>query len=343
MSPKVSIIIPVYNIQEQTLQKCVDSLTQQTMRELEIIIVDDGSTSTCGKLCDSYAEKDNRIKVIHKQNGGLAAARNTGFDAATGETIMFVDGDDWIDTGCCERAYQTLVGENVQMTFFNIVYEYGKSSIKKTVFKNTEIKFDKKGCKKLQEHSLTHNSLIDQAYAKLIRRDFLQQHNIRHIDELSHGAESFIFSIALFNHLETACYIPDAMYHYRYNQQGITQTPDEKKYHLITRCLDYVDLYIKHCDNHETLEKKLLNRTLYITVMVAMTGYFSPTNKTTYRNKVSGFKRFLHEPIVMRALNTASWKGMNLQRRTVLVLIKLHCYPVIYWLGALRHRQLQKR
>lgn len=161
MSPKVSIIIPVYNIQEQALQKCVDCLTQQTMRELEIIIVDDGSTGTCGQLCDSYAEKDNRIKVIHKQNGGLAAARNTGFDAATGETIMFVDGDDWIDTGCCERAYQTLVGENVQMTFFNIVYEYGKSSIKKTVFENTEIKFDKKGCKKLQEHSLTHNSLID--------------------------------------------------------------------------------------------------------------------------------------------------------------------------------------
>ena len=109
MKPKVSIIVPIYNIEEKKLQKCIDCLINQSMDELEIILVDDGSIMQCGELCDKYASQDNRIKVIHKQNEGLAAARNTGFDAATGENIMFIDGDDWIDIDCCERALNTLI------------------------------------------------------------------------------------------------------------------------------------------------------------------------------------------------------------------------------------------
>lgn len=343
MNPKISIIVPVYNIHEHDLRICVESLMQQSMRELEIILVDDGSTGQCRQLCDSFAATDNRIKVIHKQNAGLAAARNTGFDAATGETMMFVDGDDWIDTECCERAYEILKKEEVQMVFFNIIYEYGKSCMKKMVFGNIGKKYYCDDCKYLQEHSLTHNSFIDQAYAKLIRVDFLRQHNIRHIDELSHGAESFIFSIALFDHLETAYYMPDAMYHYRYSQQGITQHPDNKKYYLIVKCLNYVEQYIRHCKNYKILEQKLLTRTLYIVVMVAMTGYFSPANQIVYINKVHGFKQFLKEPIVKRAIKTASWRGIDLQRKIILSLIKLHCYPVLYCLGILRYRQLEQR
>lgn len=343
MKPKVSIIVPVYNILEHDMQICMESLMQQSLRELEIILIDDGSTGQCGQLCDSFAAIDSRIKVIHKKNEGLAAARNTGFDAATGETMMFVDGDDWIDTECCEHAYETLKKEDVQMVFFNIVYEYGKSSIKKMAFDNVEKKYYGDDCKYLQEHSLTHNSFIDQAYAKLIRVDFLRQHNIRHIDKLSHGAESFVFSIALFDHLESAYYMPDAMYHYRYSQQGITQLPDNKKYYLIVECLNYVEQYIRHCDNHKALEQKLLTRTLYIVVMVAMTGYFSPANHTTYINKVYGFKQFLNEPIIKRAIRTASWRGIDLQRKIILTLIKVHYYPVLFWLGILRHRQLKQR
>lgn len=95
-SSKISIIVPVYKV-EQYLERCVKSLINQTYKNIEIILVDDGSPDQCPKMCDDYASEDSRIKVIHKKNGGLSDARNAGLDAATGEFIAFVDSDDWVE------------------------------------------------------------------------------------------------------------------------------------------------------------------------------------------------------------------------------------------------------
>ncbi len=102
---RISVIVPVYNV-EQYLPKCVDSLLAQTYENLEIILVDDGSPDGSGGICDAYAEKDPRIKVIHKENGGLSSARNAGLDIAQGEYIAFVDSDDWVEP----EAYKYLLG-----------------------------------------------------------------------------------------------------------------------------------------------------------------------------------------------------------------------------------------
>lgn len=92
----ISVIVPIYNIQEY-LPQCIDSIINQTYTELEIILVDDGSTDSGGSICDEYALNDSRVKVIHKKNGGLVSARKAGIRAAHGEYITFVDGDDWIE------------------------------------------------------------------------------------------------------------------------------------------------------------------------------------------------------------------------------------------------------
>ncbi len=91
----ISIIVPVYNV-EQYIRKCLDSIAEQTYKNIEIILVDDGSPDSCGAICDEYARRDKRIRVIHRENGGLSAARNTGLDDAKGDYIMFVDSDDYI-------------------------------------------------------------------------------------------------------------------------------------------------------------------------------------------------------------------------------------------------------
>ena len=94
--PKLSIIVPVYKV-EPYIHKCVDSILNQTFTDFELILVDDGSPDNCGKICDEYAQKDKRIRVIHKENGGLSDARNAGIEIAAGEIIGFVDSDDWIE------------------------------------------------------------------------------------------------------------------------------------------------------------------------------------------------------------------------------------------------------
>lgn len=98
---KLSVIVPVYKV-EPYIHKCVDSILGQTYTNLEVILVDDGSPDNCGKICDEYAAKDKRVKVIHKKNGGLSDARNAGIDISTGDIIGFIDSDDYIEA----RMYQ---------------------------------------------------------------------------------------------------------------------------------------------------------------------------------------------------------------------------------------------
>lgn len=113
---KVSIIIPIYNV-EKYLDRCMQALINQTLQDIEIIMVDDGSPDNCPKLCDEYAQKDNRIKVIHKRNGGLSDARNAGLEIATGEYVAFIDSDDYTSI----EAYETLYNK-AKETNADIVY-----------------------------------------------------------------------------------------------------------------------------------------------------------------------------------------------------------------------------
>lgn len=118
----ISVIVPVYKV-EAYLDRCVESIVNQTYRNLEIILVDDGSPDNCGAKCDAWAEKDSRIKVIHKENGGGAAARNVGLDCATGEYIGFVDSDDYIRPEMYERLLETLLesGSDIAECGYDIV------------------------------------------------------------------------------------------------------------------------------------------------------------------------------------------------------------------------------
>lgn len=104
-NPKVSIIVPIYNV-ERFLHCCVDSVLAQTFTDFELLLVDDGSKDNSGKICDQYAEKDRRVKVVHKQNGGLTSARNAGLALAFGEWVMYLDGDDWIEPDMLESLFR---------------------------------------------------------------------------------------------------------------------------------------------------------------------------------------------------------------------------------------------
>ena len=96
MEKLISIVLPIYNV-EKYIEKCMDSVLNQTYKNIEVILVDDGSPDRCPKICEEYAKKDNRIKVVHKENGGLSDARNAGIKVANGEYITFIDSDDYID------------------------------------------------------------------------------------------------------------------------------------------------------------------------------------------------------------------------------------------------------
>lgn len=119
--PKISVIVPIYNV-EKYLNECVDSILNQTYSNLEIILVNDGSTDNCSNICEEYRVKDNRVKVIHKTNGGLSDARNIGLDISSGEYISFVDSDDAIHPKFIETLYSGILKFNADVSFCNVTF-----------------------------------------------------------------------------------------------------------------------------------------------------------------------------------------------------------------------------
>lgn len=123
MNPLISVIVPIYNV-EKYLARCVDSIVNQTYKNLEIILVDDGSPDLCPQMCDDYAEKDSRIKAVHKKNGGLSDARNAGMAVATGEYISFIDSDDYVSDDFFECLLDVMNKENSDIAECSVVKFY---------------------------------------------------------------------------------------------------------------------------------------------------------------------------------------------------------------------------
>lgn len=136
MHRKVSVIIPVYKV-EKYLKRCIESVVNQSYKNIEIILVNDGSPDKCGEICDSYARIDSRIKVIHKENGGLSSARNAGLDIASGEYIMFVDSDDWIEENSLEKLDKYM---NMSYDIINFKFSFVKEGSKNIIELQSDIK-----------------------------------------------------------------------------------------------------------------------------------------------------------------------------------------------------------
>ena len=133
MKPKISIIVPVYNV-EKYLRRCLDSLLTQSLTEIEIIAINDGSTDSSLNILSNYREMDNRLKIIDQPNGGVSSARNAGIDAVKGDYIGFVDPDDWVDEQMYETMYQAVKTENTDILMCSYIREFGTHSKEKDFY-----------------------------------------------------------------------------------------------------------------------------------------------------------------------------------------------------------------
>lgn len=144
MEELVTIVVPVYKV-EKYIDRCIKSILNQTYKNLEIILVDDGSPDNCGKICENYAQKDERIKVVHKENGGLSDARNAGISISNGKYISFIDSDDYIDPEYIELLYKTIKKDKSDMAISShkVIYENGtvleKATKEESILKPKEV------------------------------------------------------------------------------------------------------------------------------------------------------------------------------------------------------------
>ena len=214
----VSVTVPVYNVQNY-LAKCIESVLAQTYKNFELILVDDGSTDCSSQICDCYQQKDSRIKVIHKDNGGLSSARNAGLDVSEGKYIYFLDSDDYIEPNLLEETISIMEDKQCDMVSFGMVKEdvHG-NHIENILYKPANIKITKE--EERMEFHLKH--LLNyrmgwEACNRIFRCDIIREHGLRFISERKVFAEDLLFSFTYWLYAESC--ITLSTYHYHYVQR----------------------------------------------------------------------------------------------------------------------------
>lgn len=232
--PAISIIVPVYKV-EDYLDDCVESILAQTIRDFELILVDDGSPDNCGKMCDDWARKDGRIKVIHKSNGGLSSARNKGLDIATGEYVGFVDSDDTIHPQMYEMLYyyakkdgSDIVSQQKVATIDKKVYDYEADGAERVIVSAEEVL----KC----FHGKYYNLLWMTAPTKLFHRNVFSQ--IRFREDIIYE-DTDLFPQMVFNAHQITI-IPQKIYTYRWRPDSIMRSDFSPKRYMI------LDIWQRH-------------------------------------------------------------------------------------------------
>jgi glycosyltransferase involved in cell wall biosynthesis len=207
MSDLISIIVPVYNM-ERYLGRCVSSIVNQTYEKLEIILVDDGSTDSSPQMCEDYAKKDDRIKVVHKENGGLSDARNAGLKIATGDYIGYVDSDDWIEPDMYERMVNACIDNNAEMALCRYFREYDD----KTIDDGTD-RVEILGRDEILRIYITDKEgfmVYNSVWSKLFKRELVEGV----IFPKGQNSEDIMYTTRAFCKLDKAVYIDACLYHY---------------------------------------------------------------------------------------------------------------------------------
>lgn len=290
----VSIIVPIYNV-EKYLSKCIESLLGQTMENLEIVLINDGSLDNSLSICYEYAKKDERVRVIDKKNEGVAAARNTGLEEAKGNYIGFVDPDDWIEEDMYRSMYQKLIETNSEICFCN----YSKD--------------DKLGSSprllKIKKESLNRQEIIDEIIANMIgiddlmpkynyimgcvwrclyKKEFIDKYELRFKRGVS-IMEDLVFTVEALLKCQAICIDKGVWYHYRRNPKSVLHTYNPRMWEDQI----YVHRLLEELLLEQGLAEYMANRLDLRYIGMAFSAIYNATNKTTEESKTQIKQRMI--------------------------------------------------
>ena len=218
----ISIIVPIYNV-SQYLSQCIDSVLSQTYKNLEIILVNDGSTDDCPKICDEYQKKDSRILVIHKNNGGLSDARNAGMKVANGEWIFFVDSDDWLENDAIMKLYRFAVDNRSDVVQGNMYYAYDDYLLYRQA-SGKERKRTILNCSDAMRELIINDRVKNFAWGKLYKTDLLKD---LYFPVGKYFEDSFWQHLVM-DRVERYGFVDEPLYYYRQRNDSISGMPSSR-------------------------------------------------------------------------------------------------------------------
>ena len=320
MTAKVSIIVPVYNV-EKYLDRCLNSLINQTLKDIEIILVDDESPDNCPEMCDNYAENDSRIKVIHKKNGGLGFARNSGLEIATGEYFAFVDSDDYVDLDFYEKLYNAAKSGDYDLAQGGISIQYG-DRIEHNNHPYENQSFDEEGVKSILLPSVLGPDTYDKNAGDMstcigiYKLSLVKDNNIRFVSEREYISEDAIFDIEIFRYIKSAVIIDQTGYYYCYNEASLTHKYIPNRFEQIKKLCDYE---LSLVDN-DTLKERIIG-TFLINVIATLKLEAINYKKTGKKDDKLKVKQIVNDSYVKNILKNYNYNNQPFKKRLLYTLI----------------------
>jgi len=335
----ISVVIPVYNVPNVYLNRCLKSLIKQTFKDIEIIIVDDGSTDDSGVICDNFMRRDTRMMVYHIKNGGLSNARNFGVSKAKGKWISFVDGDDYLEDDAFARIMNHKIPSQCEMIFFGISRN-----------ENSKI-FPVKICDKfgvgtllrqedllpLRVEYLKFNASLASVYGKLFLKEFILSNSLEHNVELRQGSEGIEFNFRVLEKARNIMFLNEHVYHYVHNPNSISTCSTKFNDECVLFGFSLIKNQIIKDENCEVLLNQFYNRMIYVIVTTAISGIFHPLNKYSFKDRKNALKNYLNQQLIKETIKTDNIQNIDWKRKVVYVLIKHRSNFLLLVLAKLRY------
>lgn len=264
--PKISIIVPIYNV-ERFLEKCIESIVNQTYTNLEIILVDDASPDRCNQMIDEAAVKDSRIMVIHQYNKWLGGARNSGIKFATGDYILFVDPDDYIRFDMCEKLMEYIKINDVDLVIFDTQHVDGQYNLKDISSPPIEPNYIYQGddVQRILYPLTISSHCVNSAWMKLYKT-FIHDEKLPLFDEQIRYAEDYEYCLRLFPKLNSFTHYDEAFYYYVVNDESIMNKPDSQIMEKMIVLYHFRERFL--FENHIDSEKYKLDSAMLLSCMI---------------------------------------------------------------------------
>ena len=343
MNPKVSIIVPVYNV-EKYLDQCVQSLVNQTLKEIEIILVDDESPDHCGALCDEYARKDSRIKVVHKKNGGLGFARNSGLEEAIGEFVAFVDSDDFVDLTMYETLYKKIVEDNLDTCYSGFAHYLPDGKIQRKVETDIYQKFI--GRKEVDAFLLDmvgpdSSCPFEVKYMMstckvLYNLALIRKYNIKFHSEREFVSEDMIFNIDYLCKAQNVGFLPNHFYFYRINPTSLSHTWKREKF---DRNIVYLKEVNRKLSALYPIEKykKHFYRQCFLYLRTSVVTECASLQKEGISKQMQSIKDLVTHPYFDGMLKNYDFGKLPLKKRILFAAFKYRLYVLVYLFYKITH------
>lgn len=335
MKPFLSIIVPVYKIEEKYLRACFDSLAKQDMDNFQVIVVEDGSPDNAGEICDEYAARDKRFIVIHQENQGVSVARNRGIDAADTDWITFVDPDDWVEQDFVSQLYSLKEKYPADIYLYDYFQEFACQSNVKFLKKESG-KLDSEWVENFKIGIFNHLIVDGKVYEyetgtvwnKMYRTALIKDNKLRFDPEARKG-QDVIFNAEALQYTNDFYYLHKALYHYRYLQGSVTNRFNNEITNYIEIAFRNYERIIRKFNLGQNYWDAYYARVVTRVYTSLRLFYFHPSNEMSKDAVNQELKELLKRNPYSTALKNFKYKDLTIEQKVFVFLLKVNMFGII--------------